>query len=399
VGYAQGGKIERYFDGGYMEEQLQRAMAEGIMGGYGTMPDPKDVQLSLRGAEYAPPPASSYSALDVGGEGYLPGVAPEFQYFREPPPPAPAPPSAVDPGSMPGGGNLFGGPDNFDLNAFLSQYGRFSEPGMPQGPSPYQDFDFSAYQDLVGGGYQPEMAYNQTMQAPVAPPTYGGAPDSFNEPSYGSVYDLLQQYQPEYGMPVPTMSEEDVVYSTMPVRDREPMLPPASPPTDYMIPYDSPFLSEYYDSLSPGMATFADGGMTPEGMPMGQEQDQLLAMTVAAIRGEVENADEIISAFVQQYGPEAFMQLREQVLQEVVPGAQTDGMIEGQGGGQDDEVMGMIGTQRPVAVSPGEYIIPADAVSLAGGGYSGDGAKFFDSLVEDIRQKTMGTREQVKPYR
>jgi hypothetical protein len=59
----------------------------------------------------------------------------------------------------------------------------------------------------------------------------------------------------------------------------------------------------------------------------------------------------------------------------------------------------MIGTQRPVAVSPGEYIIPADVVSLAGGGYSGDGAKYFDSLIDDIRQKTMGTTEQIRPYR
>jgi hypothetical protein len=131
---------------------------------------------------------------------------------------------------------------------------------------------------------------------------------------------------------------------------------------------------------------------------MGAE-NSIVEMTVAAIRGEIENADQIISRFVEMYGPEVFMQLRERVLQDIVPGAQTEGMVEGMGGGQDDQVMGMIGTQRPVAVSPGEYIIPADAVSLAGGGYSGDGANFFDSLVDNIRQKTMGTKEQIRPYR
>jgi hypothetical protein len=144
---------------------------------------------------------------------------------------------------------------------------------------------------------------------------------------------------------------------------------------------------------------FAEGGMTPMAEDMGGSENDLISMTISAIRGEAENADQIIRAFVEQYGPEIFMQLRDQILQEIVPGAQTEGMIEGEGGGQDDLVEGMIGTQRPVAVSPGEYIIPADAVALAGGGYSGDGAKFFDGLVDDIRKKTMGTTEQVRPYR
>jgi hypothetical protein len=148
---------------------------------------------------------------------------------------------------------------------------------------------------------------------------------------------------------------------------------------------------------------FAEGGATSDAVdqpPMNQgDSQQLISMTIAAIRGEIENADQVIQAFVDTYGSENFMQLRNQVLREIVPNAQTEGMVEGNGGGQDDMVDGMIGSQRPVAVSPGEYIIPADAVALAGGGYSGDGAKFFDNLVDDIRSKTMGTTEQVKPYR
>jgi hypothetical protein len=157
--------------------------------------------------------------------------------------------------------------------------------------------------------------------------------------------------------------------------------------------FDNPF-GEF--SMSEG---FAEGGMTgmDDQSQMGAE-NSIVEMTVAAIRGEIENADQIISRFVEMYGPEVFSQLRERVLQDIVPGAQTDGMVEGEGGGQDDLVEGMIGTQRPVAVSPGEYIIPADVVSLAGGGYSGDGASFFDGLVDDIRQKTMGTTKQVRPY-
>jgi hypothetical protein len=166
-----------------------------------------------------------------------------------------------------------------------------------------------------------------------------------------------------------------------------------SAPSQNMSSFDNPF-GEF--SMAEG---FAEGGMTgmDDQSQMGAE-NSIVEMTVAAIRGEIENADQIISRFVEMYGPEVFSQLRERVLQDIVPGAQTDGMIEGEGGGQDDLVEGMIGTQRPVAVSPGEYIIPADVVSLAGGGYSGDGASFFDGLVDDIRQKTMGTTKQVRPY-
>jgi hypothetical protein len=167
-----------------------------------------------------------------------------------------------------------------------------------------------------------------------------------------------------------------------------------SAPSQNMPSFDNPF-NEF--SMTEG---FAEGGMTgmEDQSQMGAE-NSIVEMTVAAIRGEIENADQIISRFVEMYGPEVFSQLRERVLQDIVPGAQTDGMVEGMGGGQDDLVEGMIGTQRPVAVSPGEYIIPADVVSLAGGGYSGDGANFFDSLVDNIRQKTMGTKEQIRPYR
>jgi hypothetical protein len=166
-----------------------------------------------------------------------------------------------------------------------------------------------------------------------------------------------------------------------------------SAPSQDMSSFENPF-DEF--SMSDG---FAEGGMTgmDDQSQMG-DANNIVEMTVAAIRGEIENADQIISRFVEMYGPEVFTQLRERVLQDIVPGAQTNGMVEGEGGGQDDLVEGMIGTQRPVAVSPGEYIIPADVVSLAGGGYSGNGASFFDGLVDDIRQKTMGTTKQVRPY-
>lgn len=147
---------------------------------------------------------------------------------------------------------------------------------------------------------------------------------------------------------------------------------------------------------------------TPAGLRMGMQEGgmtqqmdpQLVEMTAAVIRGEItENADQIVDAFLKAYGNDAFMQLREQVLQNVVPGAQTQGMIRGQGGGMDDEVMGMIGNNQPVAVSPGEYIVPADAVSGLGDGSSDAGAAKLDELVENVRKARTGTAKQPAPIK
>ena len=130
---------------------------------------------------------------------------------------------------------------------------------------------------------------------------------------------------------------------------------------------------------------FQVGGMMPEP----QEVEQLSM----AIMGNVPNGDAVINMFIEKYGNELFMQIRESVLNPTQE-AQTQGMIEGQGGGMDDQVMGMIGNQRPVAVSPGEYIVPADVVSGIGDGSSDSGAVELDNMLDRVRQERTGTKKQ-----
>lgn len=405
VGYRQGGQVASYAVGGGVENAIRQAAERAGYGGeYGdfsgslpyNIPSAENVQLSLRGQYALPPPAASYSALDVGGEGYMPGFAPEFQYFTDvnpnPPPPAPPPPPPPPPppgggfppggfppgGSPPGGWPIDDGPIDFggtlpaNFNPF-GNFGYFPPPATSEPSISAEPMDFSGRGDMMGGigAFQaPEELMFQPQIEDINVPVqeFVGTP-----------------YMPPVEVtPIPSMFEE---------RDRIP-----TPVEDtgfdinrYLAPEENlPFLQPEFLMND---AFMAEGGMT------GQSNDNLVEMTVAAIRGEIENGDQIIREFVRQYGPEMFSMLRDQVLQEIVPGAQTEGMVRGEGGGQDDLVEGMIGSQQRVAVSPGEYIIPADVVSLAGGGYSGDGAQFFDSLVNDIRQKTMGTTEQIKPYR
>ncbi len=557
-GYAAGGMVERYAEGGFnIDQDLINSLR------FSGLPVAQSVQEDLRGPRIMTPPASSYSALDVGGEGYLAGVAPEFRYFEKALPPEPIdetrPPGGTPPGGRPDFNQPIMGPGYGGfLDEYLSNYGDFmggrggpgrggmaddvpdftGRPGrgdmdMPvyTGGTPdfneggfdrsvmeellnnqfnpirdrlaaietrpsapdfdysripaYTPFDFSGIEDRLASiesRPMPQFDYDRIPQfdmsmiedrlsgletgvgsignrqidfspieqrlaaiesRPMPQFDYSRIP-SYTPPDFSNLESQIAGLNTRFeNLPAPQVNIPQFDLSPIqqqiadlqsgigalqsrpqpsfdlsgleqrlasiesrgtpqvsfdPIMERlsslESLLASQrSAPSQNMPSFDNPF-DEF--SMAEG---FAEGGMTgmDDQSQMGAE-NSIVEMTVAAIRGEIENADQIISRFVEMYGPEVFSQLRERVLQDIVPGAQTDGMVEGMGGGQDDLVEGMIGTQRPVAVSPGEYIIPADVVSLAGGGYSGNGASFFDGLVDDIRQKTMGTTKQVRPY-
>jgi hypothetical protein len=127
-----------------------------------------------------------------------------------------------------------------------------------------------------------------------------------------------------------------------------------------------------------------------EGMPSEQE----MSMLAMAVLGQTENPDPIINMFVDKYGPEVYRQARKMILESVVPNAQTEGMVRGNGSGMDDMVQGMIGKDQPVAVSPGEYIVAADVVSGLGEGSSDAGAKELDKMMDKVRMERNGTTQQ-----
>ena len=146
-----------------------------------------------------------------------------------------------------------------------------------------------------------------------------------------------------------------------------------------------------------GYSEYAEGGeVMSEG---GMDLERLILLTEAAIRGELpeEEAEVIIKMFIDEFGEEAFMQLRESVLEAIVPNSQKEGEIVGQGGGMDDLVQGMIGTQQPVAVSPGEYIVPADVVSGLGDGSTDAGVQQLDGMLDRVRMERTGTTQQPAP--
>ena len=136
----------------------------------------------------------------------------------------------------------------------------------------------------------------------------------------------------------------------------------------------------------------------PQGPPpQAQPTQEDITMLASAMLGETENGDQIVEMFVQKYGPEVFQQVRQMILQMIQPNAQTEGMIEGPGGGMDDQVNGTIGANQPVAVSPGEYIVPADVVSGLGDGSSDAGAVELDAMAGNVRKARGGSTSQPGP--
>ena len=130
---------------------------------------------------------------------------------------------------------------------------------------------------------------------------------------------------------------------------------------------------------------YQEGGMT----------DDLIAETRAFILGESDD-ESVVERFVEMYGVEAFMQLRDTVLKEITnPQAQTSGLIEGQGnGGMDDDLLGSIGGKEAIAVSQDEFIVPADVVSMLGDGSSDAGANKLYKMMDDVRKEKTGTTQQ-----
>ena len=223
-------------------------------------------------------------------------------------------------------------------------------------------------------GFMPEFNYfqndpNNIVSPPITGPAdwtqrYAGFPSSGVTPGSGSYFENILQAEKE--KPEGYAAGGDVMLNT-----------PA------------------------GQAGIAPGGIAgienqyTQGPPQPSEQDvQMLAM---ALSGGAPEADQIIEAFVAKFGPEVFQMIRQMILQSSTPNAQTQGLVQGPGGGMDDQVPGMIGGQQPVAVSPGEYIVPADTVSGLGDGSSDAGAKELDAMSDRVRMARGGTTVQPGP--
>ena len=168
------------------------------------------------------------------------------------------------------------------------------------------------------------------------------------------------------------------------------------------------------DQQNPMMPPTGIAAMAPQAPPMGQapepgaipespyprqqvgsesENDkELIAQTVQAIKGQSPNPDQVLMAFVDTFG--------EQALQDLVArvrglDAKASGQnVQSMGDGMSDSIPAHINGQQPAALSEGEYVIPADVVSGLGNGSTAAGARHLDRMANSVRKARTGSTQQ-----
>ena len=70
------------------------------------------------------------------------------------------------------------------------------------------------------------------------------------------------------------------------------------------------------------------------------------------------------------------------------------GLTKGPGDGMSDQIPAMIGGGQPAALSPGEFVVPADVVSDMGNGSTGAGARQLYGMMDRVRKARGGSIEQ-----
>jgi len=378
---------------------------QDIMGGYYGGPDNPNNLGSYRDTGYV----QKREAVPVDPY-FMPGFQGEATYFTN------LNPSATDitSGEAPVLDTSAGQapspmPRRFDPTqtvGYQNFYGDQAQDIVPQIVDPYAPVQFET---------PPPPVLNQPSPFPIMP--IAGPPTQLedsvepipSDPGMGDIGNLVPSDPTPKAIAQPTTPEESVDiadYVSPNLQNMPPLDFSNLPPVDINNLPNFDFRAEG-KQLKPvpegnkGLAKLPDDvrntmGFMQEGGPTEIMQDPLTAQLIQFLMGEVQD-DTIVGDFINKYGNEVFMQVREQVLQSIVPGSQTQGQIQGMAnGGMQDDVTGMIGSTQPVAVSQDEYIIPADAMSMLGDGSSDAGAKKLDAMLDRIRMTKTGTTKQAK---
>lgn len=214
--------------------------------------------------------------------------------------------------------------------------------------------------------------------------------------------------------------------------------PPRAPgnPANSIVPsnygYHNPFSA---NAGHIGVAGYAAGGpvapspgIMPQGPPgppqahpglSGGDQPgwQMVMGVLAALSGKLPKpqAQQVIRAFVQEYGVEALKELvtelsqtqgasGQQPMQQQTPspappggiapppgGMAGGGSLSGPGDGMSDSINANGGN---VKLSTGEYVVPADAVSMLGNGDNKAGSQVLDQGIARLRKHKYGRAQQ-----
>lgn len=226
-------------------------------------------------------------------------------------------------------------------------------------------------EEIESGSYAPSI-----LPSVLAPPSVLAAPPVANIPSVGRGQDrdLVSVAQPSLNIgSIPTeLPQEATRVTSDELRNRRRSG------------------GGRYRKAEGGLTNYQEGGITEDMM-----SDPIVKEAISFMLGQSDN-DSIVDKFLGKYGTEAYLALRDMILKQAAQNDAviTEGLIEGEGGGMDDSINGVMGDQEKVAVSQDEFIIPADVVSQLGDGSSNAGADKLYEMMDRVRTAKTGSKNQ-----
>jgi hypothetical protein len=284
-------------------------------------------------------------------------------------------------------------PDNFSIptdpqvpvDPMQPSYKNIGEPAPPMSSPMSPSINFVP--DIFEGGYvSPQELQQQAMRGMGG--RRGGRADG-GRLGYADGRTL----QPALPPVDPSMMQPPVDPSMMQVAP--PVAPPVGPPVDPMMmqPPVDPMMANAPIQEEQAMQTPIPeaNNATPEEIMA----DPLTQELISFLIGETEDI-EVLNTFIDKYGNETYQMVKEMVMQQIAPGATTEGLIQGEGTGLSDSIPGTIGAREQIAVSNEEYIVPADVLYGLGDGDVKKGQNEMDAMLDRTRMASKGTKQAPK---
>lgn len=117
----------------------------------------------------------------------------------------------------------------------------------------------------------------------------------------------------------------------------------------------------------------------------GMGDQELIMMAAQAIKSPTPESQRVLEMFVQKFGPDALQRLAEMVNPPIPENMGR--LLKGPGTGTSDSIPAVIDGSQPAALSTGEFVVPAKAVSKLGKGSTDAGAQKLQSMVDNVVKK------------
>ncbi|MET1083307.1 MAG: hypothetical protein ABWY12_09715 [Burkholderiales bacterium] len=127
--------------------------------------------------------------------------------------------------------------------------------------------------------------------------------------------------------------------------------------------------------------------------PEEAETQRVAEEAIAALEGQSPRPREALNEYIETFGRSTLEELRAEIA--AMPRA-AGNMVRGPGRGMQDRIPGRVGAQ-PLLLSDGEFVLPADVVSMLGDGSSLAGERVLHAMMDRVREAKTGTAKQASP--